>query len=262
MPPNTPRITIISTCYNYGRYFDEWYAGLKSQIVKPDLVVIVDDASTDGSGDLIVSKLFANNSDSHVDMTVNDPAVTDIIRCTKDGLNFVIIQMSQNGGPSKARNTAIKASLDETDIYAVYDMDDIYYPNKISRSLEAFKKFPHVGVVYSDYDTKDTRTGHKEREIKEPFDYIRLCQECIVSNNSLIAAGMLKRAGIYDETMRVAEDYDLWLRLAEVGMLYHIPEPLYEYRVTGNGASFSVDKKVWQECWQKVQQKRIDRRQK
>lgn len=257
MSSNEPKITVITCCYNYGKYFDEYYEGLKKQIKKPDLVVIVDDASTDGSYDYIASKF--DNVQAGV-LSINPAFIP--CKASKDGMKFLLIRMKDNGGPSVARNIAIKATLEDTDIYAIYDMDDIYYPDKISLSLEAFRRYPHVGVVYSDYDTKDMRTGHKEREIKEPFDYMRLCQECIVSNNSLIAASLIKRVGIYDENLRVAEDYDLWLRYAEAAVLYHIPEALYEYRVTGEGASFSVNKDVWQKCWQRVHDKRVARHKK
>lgn len=254
MQKDSHRITVLTCCYNYGQFFGRYLAGLLAQSRKPNKVMIVDDASTDDSFSVILQQLGTQTSELPL-----SPGISRALQIANNGVEFNLLQAETNGGPSKARNLGIKHSLNETDIYFVYDMDDMYYPDKISKSIEVFNKFPHVAAVYSDYVTLDTVKKQRKREFKEPFDYTRLCQECIVGNNSAISANALKIVGIYDETLRVAEDYDLWLRIAERGMIYHIPEALYEYSVTGLGATFAVKQDVWQECWKKVQEKRMER---
>ena len=52
--------------------------------------------------------------------------------------------------------------------------------------------------------------------------------------------------------MSTAEDWDLWLRITEKFIAVHLPEAISFYSVTGNNASDTVSKDVWQENWQKI----------
>jgi len=55
--------------------------------------------------------------------------------------------------------------------------------------------------------------------------------------------------------MRCAEDYDLWIRISQKYMLWHIPEDLLTVRVTGEGATFSRTKEEWQKNWNRIREK-------
>jgi glycosyltransferase involved in cell wall biosynthesis len=236
-------ITVLTACYNYGKYAERWAEGIISQTLKPDNVVVVNDGSTDNSEEE-VTKVIEKYKGKH-------------------GIKWHLLNM-KNSGPSLARNIGIKYSIDFTNFYAVYDMDDFYYPNKIKHSMAAMQDMD-VGVVYTDYVSVNTKTGEKKREFKETFSFQRLLQECIVSNNSFVSKKALQTIcedyGWYDPELRVAEDYDLWLRLGTKWMIYHLPEALYEYAITGEGASFSVPNETWQRCWKRVHQKMTEKMQ-
>lgn len=257
------KTTVVTPCFNYGKWFPGYLQAIFSQKTQPNHVVIVDDCSTDDSVELIKKELSKYEQYTigsiFPSSVVGDSGTIDRYPLSK-GINFHIIQLKQNGGPSRARNFGIKYALDQTDVFCMWDMDDEWYPEKISKSIKILDSYEHIAVVCTDYDNHNTTKDTLEREYKEPYDYGRLCQECIVGSNAVIAASAFKGVGIYDEELRVAEDYDLWLRISEGKMIYHIPEALYKYRVTGEGASFSVDKQVWQQCWKRVHEKRIERR--
>jgi len=234
MPKDQHKVSVITATYNYGSWFEEYYRSLLSQERRPDQIIIVDDCSTDDTYQII-----------------NDIKDKEI--------PIFLLQTPVNSGPSAARNLGIQSYIDDTDIFAILDMDDIYYPSKILEAIKIFDKYPGIGIVCSDYNTLNTQNGQKYRECKEPFSYARLCEECIIGSAAIVKSDVFKAVGLYDEELRVVEDYDLWLRAAEKFMIYHIPEPLHEYRVTGDGATFSVDNQIWQQCWQRVHQKRIQR---
>lgn len=256
-------VAVVTPFYNYGKYFDEYVDGIFKQTYKPKDVFLVDDCSTDDSFNIIAKYIDDNGGKETFVGSIDSVDVAFSSKEKIHGIKFHLLHSKENKGPSHARNIAIKLTLGQPrynpNIYAMYDMDDVYYADKIYKSIEIMHKFKQVGLVYSDYNTKNTKTGDLKREYKEPFSYERLLQECIVSTNSVIAASIFEKSGIYDESLRVAEDYDLWLRIAEHCMIYHLPEPLFEYRITGEGATFSVDNETWQKCWQRVKEKTMER---
>jgi glycosyltransferase involved in cell wall biosynthesis len=179
---------------------------------------------------------------------------------TWQNIDFLLIQLPKNSGPSNARNIAMQALDGKVDVIAIADADDIYYPEKINKSVEIMKKYPEVALVYTDYDIEDVKAGTKKREYKEPFSYKRLFQECIVSNNSIFALSAAKQVGGYDITLRYGEDYDLWLRIADIGSLYHIPEALYNYRLTGNNVTVVTPPEQFAQHVNRVHEKALERR--
>ncbi len=252
MPKSKRHVTSITANYNDGQYFEECLDGLLSQTVKPDRIVVVDDRSTDDSWSIIkdvVSKKISTAIDHE----------SEQYKINHQGLEYILVRHEKNGGPAPARNTALNNCLGSTDIVAICDCDDYYYPTKIEKSLEIFEEFSDIGLVYSDYDVLNQSKGTKGREYKEIFSFKRLFEECIVSNGSLIAASIFDIIGRYDESLFGPEDYDLWLRIAENAGVYHIPEALYAYRITGNNITVTTPTSRFAQHVRRVHQKKLER---
>ncbi len=233
---NNIKVGTITAMYNSAPYVGECIDSLLQQSRKPNIITIIDDGSTDGSFELMVDKLNKlSNSNSPV--SLDD---TYGYQWNVHGVNIVMLKKRQNSGPAATRNVGLKYLLDKTGVVFIADSDDIYYRDKIKKTLEVFDKYRYVGLVYSDYDNFNVEKGTLVREFKEPFNLARLNQECIVSNNSAFATSLIKNIGPYDESLFGPEDYDLWLRLAEVAAVYHIPESLYKYRITGNNITVTT----------------------
>lgn len=241
----------ISANYNNGRYFKDCLKGILSQTVKPTYMVVIDDHSTDNSIDLILEGVRNYTNDIQTNNGVTSAKI--------QGIEFVLFKRGKNGGPAAARNVGLDYLVDRAHVVFVADIDDIYYPLKIQRSLEAFGVSPHIGLVYSDYDTLNIKTNEIKREFKEPFSYKRLVEECIVSNNSAIATSVIKMIGKYDEALFGPEDYDMWLRIAEVALVYHIPEALYQYRITGDNITLTTPSNKFAAHVHRVKQKILER---
>ncbi len=246
------KVGIVTANYNNGKYFAEYLNGILGQTRKPNYIAIVDDASTDNSVDIITECLGSVLKPQMVDGVITSYA--------KDGMTAFLFKEKENRGPAGARNIALRCLVDKTDVVCVADSDDVLYPDKLKKSIEVILKFPHIGLVYTDYDTLNEKTGLTAREFKEPFSYKRLAQECIVSNNSMYATSIVKHLGLYDESLRGPEDYDLWLRIAEVASVYHIPEALYKYRLSGNNITITTPSEKFAEQVRKVHLKAEARR--
>ncbi len=65
-----------------------------------------------------------------------------------------------------------------------------------------------------------------------PFDYNRLKKEDFVPSGSvLLRMNKAKEAKGFDESLKIGEDWDLWLRLSEEHPVEYLPIPTYLYRV-------------------------------
>ncbi|HCI69510.1 MAG TPA: hypothetical protein DHV30_02460, partial [Balneola sp.] len=126
--------------------------------------------------------------------------------------------------------------------------------------VEKFLKNPElIGIVYTDAIIKNINTKTEIHEFRQPYNRQSLEMECIISNTPLISKKALSIAGGYDEEMRTCEDWDLWLRITENMVAIHIPETLHVYHVTGKNSSDVVPQEVWQQNWQKISQRIIQR---
>lgn len=204
-------ITSVITNFNQGKFIESALNSLLGQIMLPSEIIVVDDKSTDNSVELI-EKCIGKYTGP---------------------IPIHFVKRETNGKPGGARNSAIKIA--KGDIITFLDIDDYYYKDKIQKSVEVLEKNPEVGLVYSDYDKMDLRSGKTMREFKHPYDFALLWQTCIVSTNSVIRAEVFKEGvvGLFNEKYLVAEDYEMWLRIARKYILWHIPEPLFMYRLHG-----------------------------
>jgi glycosyltransferase involved in cell wall biosynthesis len=254
MHKNATKVLIgtITANFNNGKYIKDCLNGLLKQTKPIDFITIIDDASTDNSRELIrqeVETKFAIKKEA------SDHYIAD-----SNGTTIIVFHRKQNGGPAAARNDGVRLLKDRTNFICIADADDILYPKKIEKSLEIALKYPNIGLVYSDYDTLNIATGQSTREYKEIFTYQRLIEECIVSNNSFLATNIFNLIGLYDESLFGPEDYDLWLRISEVAAIYHIPESLYQYRMTGNNITVTTPNQHFAEHVARVKQKASERR--
>ncbi len=243
-----PLVTVVIPNHNYGHWIADAIKSVVSEAYPAELkqMVIVDDNSTDSSWE-VVTNLFSDILKSD-----NDNVIGYINNCKM----ALTRNTTGTAGPSATRNVGIKAAWETTDLYGFLDADDIYLQGKISRSVSKFCEDKlRIGFIYSDYDTVNTATGLKISEYKEPFSRNRLVKECIVHSACIVSKTALERCGLYDETLRTCEDYDMWLRISEQFVGIHIPETLMEVRVGSYNSTNSVDKSIWQNCYQKVMQK-------
>jgi len=203
------KISQVITNYNQGRFAKDALKSICKQSLLPDEVVIVDDCSIDNSVELIEDSIKYYNK----------------IPSTR------LVKTPTNSKPAGARNQGIKSTTG--DIICFLDIDDIYYKDKIAKSIEIFNKYPDVGLVYTDYDIWDTKINKVVREFKHPYTWDMLWQTCIVSTNSIVRRSVFDAVGLFDEQLFGPEDYQMWIRIAQKFILYHIPEPLFTYRVHG-----------------------------
>ncbi len=249
-----PIVTAIIPVHNHATWVNDAVRSVVTQDYDPLSLVVVDDGSTDGSHEQVLSCLESLKEGKVEGEDAR--AWSGTIR----GISTIVLRFGEAGGPSLARNRGFKVAQQvfAPGIVAFLDSDDMYMPGKISKSVTRFQESSAVGVVYSDFDTLRP-DGLRLRQYKEPFSRRRLLEECIVNCDSLVLADAFGKAGGFDPDLRVCEDYDLWLRISEKYLLNHVPESLVTIRVGEHSSTSQIQSETWKRCYTRVFEKAKER---
>ena len=216
----TPAVTVVIAAYNASRYIAQALDSVQAQTFSNYEVIVVNDGSSD--------------SDELEQILRSHP--------------LPIIYLSQeNKGVSAARNAAIRIAKGE--FYAQLDSDDQWTPDYLEVQLQILRDNPDVVLVYPNA-TIIADAAEDEREFMEVspsegevnFESL-VRQQCTVMTCVTARMSAIREAGMFDETLRSCEDFDLWLRIAKnVGRIAYHRQPLALYR--RHEGSLSSDR-VW-----------------
>ena len=192
-------ISVIIPTFNRRQTLDRAIDSILSQTYQPYEIIVVDDGSTDGTADW----LSANYS------------------------SLQIIQQS-NKGVSSARNTGINSA--RSDWIALLDSDDEWLPDKLEIQVKLLQnneelRFCHTNEIW-------IRNGVRINQMKKHQKYggniFKKCLDiCRISpSSSLFHTSVIKDVGLFDESLDVCEDYDLWLRITAKYPVLFLDQPL------------------------------------
>lgn len=195
-----PEVSVVMPAFNRWPMLGEAVGSVMAQHVDLELI-IVDDGSTDET----VARLRP---------FVEKVAVPQ---------HPVRILRTENLGPAAARNLGVAVAA--SPLISFLDSDDLWRPNKMERQLDYMRNNP--GCLVSQTDEIWIRRGvrvnpgrrHRKRGGHIFFESLRTC---LISPSAVIMrTNIFQELGGFDEDLRAAEDYDLWLRL-----LLHYPVEL------------------------------------
>lgn len=171
-----------------------------------------------------LDSIFAQTFTDYEIVIVNDgsPDTAELELALEPYRERVVYIKQENGGPSSARNSAIRIARGR--YLAFLDADDYWEPNYLSEQMAFLKKNPSVDLVYSDalLVGDSPLAGHSFMEIT-PSEGEATFESLLGGRCTVILSGTVARkqaiidAGQFNEALRYAEDYDLWLRLAKHG---------------------------------------------
>jgi len=153
------------------------------------------------------------------------------------------IRHDENKGVSTARNTGIEASTGE--YIALLDSDDLWLPFKADMQIKALEK-SGLRICHTDeFWYKKDRFINKQKKHERfggrilPYilDFCRISPSSVMFHRSV-----LEKTGIFDESMRVCEDYDLFLRFALFYEIEYVPtKAIIKRAVTDDQLSASIE---------------------
>jgi glycosyltransferase involved in cell wall biosynthesis len=149
-------------------------------------------------------------------IVVNDGSTDTTEKVLESFPDIRIIHLSQNHGVSYARNRGIEQARGS--LICFLDSDDLWEKGKLEAQVKWMQGHPECQAVYTDekWIRNGVRVNSMNKHRKYSGDIFRQCLPlCIVSPSSvMLRKSVLDEVGVFDESMPVCEDYDLWLRIA------------------------------------------------
>lgn len=209
------RVSVVMSVYNGERYLQEAVESILNQSFTDFEFIIIDDGSTDGTWDILTG--------------YNDPRI--VLLCNEQNIGLT---RSLNRGLAVARGEYI----------ARMDADDVSLPERLAVQVAFLEEHPDVGLVGSPPFVVDAQGGIKHVE-PVPIDdleikWLLLFHNTFAHSSVMFRRNVLNAVGPYSAEKIVAQDYDLWVRIARNFTVTNIPLPLIHWRSRPTGISRSL----------------------
>jgi glycosyltransferase involved in cell wall biosynthesis len=214
-----PLVSVVTASYEMGDYVAEAVDSVLAQDYPRVESIVVDDGSTDHTSQVL-------------ERYQDDPRVT-VIR-------------QENAGQTVAKNRGLAAARGE--LIGFCDADNRWLPDKLSVQVPRLLERPDVGVVYGDLILIDgggqrLPTANARRYSGRITGRL-LVDNFVTFNTTLVPRSVLDEVGGFDESLRMAIDYDLWLRISLKYEFLYLPRPLVEYRIWGGQMSHRTGERM------------------
>lgn len=200
-------ISVLMSVYNGERWLRESIESILNQTFKNFEFIIVNDGSTDSSP-LIINQYATQDKRIKI---INKP----------------------NTGLADSLNQGINSASGEW--IARIDADDLFVPNRLEIQYKLAKSDPDLVLIGSGLIEID-EFGKKLKCYRYPLnnellrDRLLKFKSFFAHSSSFYRAEVVKKLGGYRISLRRAQDFDLWLRLSEVGKIACVYEPLVYIR--------------------------------
>jgi glycosyltransferase involved in cell wall biosynthesis len=200
-------ITTIIPCYNAAPYLSETLDSVLAQTRPVDEIIVVDDCSTDESRE---------------------------IACRYP---VKLLQTARNSGHATARNLGIAAA--QGGIIAWLDADDYWEPNHLEVVAGLLDRFPEAAVAFSTVQLFGNPTDLSSIFPRQsPCNYLpawvfweSLVNTIVPAMSAIVRREALLEIGGYSTQVRIAPDFDLWLRLSRRYRFVSTPQITSNYRI-------------------------------
>ncbi|MGH8981432.1 MAG: glycosyltransferase family 2 protein [Acidimicrobiales bacterium] len=210
------RLSVVVPAHDAADTVEAALRSVFAQRLQPDEVIVVDDASTDGTATVVAAC---------------DPAVRLVRR--------------KAGGPAAARNVGVEASSGEW--LAFLDADDVWHPAKLAHQWELVED----GTVLVATDWARTPVVDEPPTDVSTSEITQ--QDLLLLNRFQTSTVLLSRrtfdaVGGFDPALDGVEDWDMWLRCSRHGRVRKLDWPFVQYADTPAGYSKALDR-VYRTGW-------------
>jgi glycosyltransferase involved in cell wall biosynthesis len=197
-------VSVVIPTYNAAELVCETVRSALAQTAPPAEVIVIDDGSSDDTRQRLAS--------------FGKP------------VRYIY---QENQGVSAARNRGIHESTGE--FIAFLDADDVWHPRKLERQvavLNAHPEFALVGTRVVDWPGENFPPDPENEAASPsivPLEKLAV-RNYLVTSSVMVRRAVLGQVGDFDRSLHGPEDYDLWLRVAQLAAVANLPLPLTGYR--------------------------------
>ena len=219
-----PRFSVVTSVHNGETYLEECVNSILNQTFKDFEYIILNNGSTDRTPDIL---------DRYTDPRI-------------------LIIHQENLGVVNSLNKGV--SLCSSDLIARLDADDYVHPHWLEKHYEYLTQNQDVVLCSSRFEElingklypQSFPFVENDNEIRKSLSFMNP----IAHSLSIIRKPSLMRAGGYDPKLIIAHDYDLWIRLLEVGKGHNLNENLGVHRAHDSSYSMKKERKMIKEVFQ------------
>ena len=210
-----PRVSVVMGVRDGARWLAEAVESILGQTLADLELIVVDDGSADATPDLL-----AGYRDSRLSV-LRQPA----------------------GGLARALNRGLR--LASAPLLARLDADDVALPERLARQVAFLDAQPEIGLLGG--ACRDIGpAGDPLGEERPPQDDAAIRRALIrrnpfVHSTIVVRRSVVDRAGSYDESLPVAQDYELWMRASGVTRMANLPDVLVLRRLGPDRVSVARD---------------------
>lgn len=215
---NVPIISVLIPTYNRKDIVLEAIRSALKQEPNNFEIIVIDDGSTDGTAEYL------------------------------QGLNLSIKIITQkNMGVAAARNRGIREARGE--YIAFLDSDDLWLPHKLQQQLAFFTIHPETVIVFTDEYISEKNVIQSKTRFERNKPIVRPSLPAFVQHTSIHVSSIMAKktlfdeVGLFNESLRIHEDSELWNRIAEYHAFNYIEQPLVVYRWQADPAHLMSNEK-------------------
>lgn len=204
-------VSVVIPAYNHSAFLGGTLQSVFEQHLRPVEVIVVDDGSTDRTGDVL--RMYGNR---------------------------LLVLSQPNRGVAAARNAGAAAASGA--LLAFLDADDVWLPTKLERQVARVLLEPELGLVHCGVQEIDS--GGRVLGIRLDGLEGWISREMLLFRRGVILGGgsaaivpraVFEHVGGFDEGLSTSADWDLYYRIARRYRVGFVPEALVRYRVhSGN----------------------------
>jgi GT2 family glycosyltransferase len=207
---DSPKLSVLMSVYNGENFLPMTLESILGQTWTDYEFIIADDGSTDNTWNVLSA--YASR-----DMRIR------------------LVRHPQNFGVTRSMNAIF--SLATGDYVVRHDADDLSLPARFALQIDYLNAHPEIGVLGSWVENIDASGQPYKVPSFFPADIDNetiqtqlLSSNCLGQGAVMFRRTLLDKTGHYDESLDYCEDYDLWLRMAEITRIAKLPVTLYQYR--------------------------------
>jgi glycosyltransferase involved in cell wall biosynthesis len=205
-------VSVIIPTYNSDKYIGEALDSVLCQTYADYEIIVIDDGSTDDTKKII-----------------------------EEHYPLVRYYFVENRGVSSARNLGI--SLAQGEFIAFLDADDRWLPDKLEKQTALFQSDDNLGMVFTEnyffdeHGIKKNKLNKRKRLMYGDIVRNIFLNSYVATPTVMVRKSVFDAVGFFEEGLTVAEDDNMWMRIAMRYGVELLDEPLVLCRVTEGSLS-------------------------